>query len=388
MKIGLFTEAYFPIISGVSISVRTLKNELIRLGHEVVVITLHHPNALPEEGVYRFKGKTLPMKGMGEFSVARVTRSKVQTMADMKFDIIHCHTEFSMGRLGRKVGKVCHIPTIHTYHTMYDDYLHFISKALIVPLKFVSKYYFRSFANSSDEVIFPTMKVKETFDKYGYVKPYHIIPTGIYIDRLRKINYNKKEVSQLRNKLGIKEDETVLLFLGRISIEKSIEMLINQYAKLVEKHSDTRLVIVGGGPDAEKFKKQVSDLGLEDLVIFTGMIPPAEVGHYYQISDMFVNFSMSETQGLTYIEALASGVPLLVKWDSNLEGVLEDQINGITFHEDDDFIKAYDDLTSNQVKFQKITNNTTKSIGKFSAKNYALSIEKVYREIIKKSLET
>jgi len=385
MKIGLFTEAYFPIISGVSISVRTLKNELIGLGHEVVVVTLHHPNALPEEGVYRFKGKTLPMKGMGEFSVARVSRSKVQTMVDMKFDIVHCHTEFSMGRLGRKVGKVCHIPTIHTYHTMYDDYLHFISKALIVPLKFVSKYYFRSFANSSDEVIFPTMKVKETFDQYGYHKPYHIIPTGIYIDRLRKINYKKKEINRLRDTLGILEDETVLLFLGRISLEKNIEELINQYAKLAKRHEKTKLVIVGGGPDAEKFKKQATKLGLDKLVVFTGMIPPKEVGYYYQIADMFVNFSTTETQGLTYIEALASGLPLLVKWDSNLEGVLENHINGITFHEDNEFVKAYEELTSNQVKFQKITNNTTKSIDKYSAQNYAKNIEEVYKGVIKKA---
>jgi len=385
MKIGLFTEAYFPIISGVSVSVRILKNELTRLGHEVVVVTLTHPNSSEEEGVYRFKGKALPMKGMGEYSIARVSKSKVQTMVDMKFDIVHCHTEFTMGRLGRKVAKACNIPVVHTYHTMYDDYLHFISKKLKKPLKWISKYYFRSFANSSDEVIFPTMKVKETFDYYGYKKPYHIIPTGIYIDRLRKINYKKKEINRLRKTLGIAENEMVLLFLGRISLEKNIEELINQYAKLTKSHNKTKLVIVGGGPDVDKFKKQAINLKIDDKVVFTGMIPPNEVGFYYQIADLFVNFSTTETQGLTYIEALASGLPLLVKWDSNLEGVLETQINGIAFFEDEEFVKAYEDLTSNQVKFQKITNNTTKLIDKYSAKNYALSIEKVYKDILKKA---
>jgi len=268
---------------------------------------------------------------------------------------------------------------------MYDDYLHFISKRLSRPLKWISKYYFRSFANSSDEVIFPTIKVKRTFDKYGYKKPFHIIPTGIYIDRFRKINYKKKEVNRLRKTLGISVDETVLLFLGRISIEKNIEALINQYAKLVKKQDNTRLVIAGGGPDSDKFMKQVTDLGLDQQVIFTGMIPPKEVGFYYQIADLFANFSTTETQGLTYIEALASGLPLLVKWDSNLEGVLENQVNGITFHEDEEFVSAFDDLAGNKVKFQKITSNTTKSIEKYSAKNYALSIEKVYNQILKKA---
>ena len=239
MKIGLFTDAYFPIISGVSVSIDVLKDELVKLGHEVVIVTLSHPNAdRNRKDVYRFKGHTLPMKGMGEYSIAKVTRKKVQAMVDMNFDIIHCHTEFTMGRLGRKVARICRIPIVHTYHTMYDDYLHFISKALKGPLRIGSKYYFRSFANSSNEVIFPTIKVKETFDRYGYVKPYHIIPTGIYLDRFRRINYKEKEVNRLRKTLGIKDDERVLLFLGRLSVEKNIETLIRKYAELVKKHKD------------------------------------------------------------------------------------------------------------------------------------------------------
>lgn len=385
MKIGLFTEAYFPIISGVSVSVNILKKELEKLGHDVVVLTLTHPNAGEEPGVYRFKGTALPMKGMGEYSIAKVTKSKIQKVIDMNLDVIHCHTEFTMGRLGRKVARKTNVPIVHTYHTMYDDYLHFISKTLKRPLRFGSKYYFRSFANSADEVIFPTIKVKATFDKYGYNKSYHIIPTGIYIDRFRKINYKRKEIKRLKATLGINEDEKVLLFLGRLSIEKNIQELITQFKKLHEIHPKTKLVIAGGGPDGDKFKKQVSNLGLEDNVVFTGMIPPNEVGFYYQVGDMFANFSTTETQGLTYIEALASGLPLLVKWDSNLEGVLEQDINGVSFQEDDEFVEAYERLTSNKVKFQKITNNTTKTIDKFSARNYALNVEKVYNKLLKKA---
>ena len=384
MKIGLFTDAYFPIISGVSVSVDILRKELTKLGHEVIVVTLNHPNAIKDENVYRFKGKSLPMKGMGEYSIAKVTKNKVRAMVSMKFDIIHCHTEFTMGRLGRKVARISRIPVIHTYHTMYDDYLHFISRALIWPLKWASKYYFRSFANSSHSVIFPTIKVKETFDRYGYHKQYHIVPTGIYLDRFRKINYKQKEINRLRNTLGIHEDEKVLLFLGRISVEKGLESLIRQYAELIKTHDNTRLLIAGGGPDSDKFKKVAFKLGLEDKVVFTGMIPPNEVGYYYHAADLFVNFSTTETQGLTYIEALASGLPLLVKWDNNLSDVLEEDVNGISFNKDEDFIDAYDNLTGNQVKFQKIQGNTTKSIDKFSAKNYALSVEKIYKEALKK----
>ena len=212
-----------------------------------------------------------------------------------------------------------------------------------------------------------------------------MIPTGIYIDRFRKINYKQKEVNRLKKTLGINEDETVLLFLGRLSVEKNIETLIKQYASLNAKYPNTRLVIAGGGPDGDRFKKVVTKYNIDDKVIFTGMIPPKEVGFYYQVGDMFVNFSTTETQGLTYIEALSSGLPLLVKWDSNLEEVIEQDINGVYFKEDNDFIAAYERLTSNQVKFQKITNNASKSVDRFSAKNYALNIEKVYEKVLKKT---
>jgi len=290
-----------------------------------------------------------------------------------------------MGRLGRRVARKCNLPIVHTYHTMYDDYLHFISRTLKKPLKWLSKYYFRSFAKSADEVVFPTIKVKNTFDEYGFSRPVNIVPTGIYIDKFRRINFKEKEVARLKKSLGIKENEVVLMFLGRLSIEKNIEALITQYAELIKTHDNTRLLIAGGGPDGDKFKKMVENYGLEDKVVFTGMIPPQEVGFYYQVGDLFVNFSTTETQGLTYIEALASGLPLLAKWDSNLHDVLQDDINGVTFQKDEEFVEAFERLTSNQVKFHKIQNNTTKSIDKFSARNYALNIEEVYKKAIKKA---
>jgi 1,2-diacylglycerol 3-alpha-glucosyltransferase len=385
MRIGLFTDAYLPIISGVSVSVHILRTELEKLGHEVTVVALSHPNAIEEKGVFRFKGKSLPMKGMGEYQVAKVTKNKVEKMCEMNFDVIHCHTEFSMGRLGRKVGRKCNIPIVHTYHTMYEDYVHFISKTFSKPLRFLSKKYSKSFANSSDEVVFPTIKVKLTFDRYGFNRPAHIVPTGIYVDRFRKINFKKDEINHLKTSLGIKSEDRVLLFLGRLSVEKNIEALITQFSKLSKIDNNVKLLFVGGGPDANVFTELVDKLNIKEKVIFVGMVSPQDVGLYYQLANIFVNFSTTETQGLTYIEALASGLPLLVKYDSNLQDVLEDGINGIKFTKDDEFVSAYKKLTSNEVTFNEITTNTTKSIEKFSAKNYALSIEKIYKDLTKKA---
>lgn len=385
MKIGLFTDAYYPIISGVSISVDALSKELTKLGHEVVIITNDHDHANLEENVIRFEGKRLPMKGLCEYRIGKVTKHKINEIGELNFDIIHCHTEFTMGRLGRKSAKKFNIPVVHTYHTMYEEYIHFVSKMFALPLRFLAKKYSKSFATSADEVIFPTIKVKRTFERYGYEKTSSIIPTGIYLEKFRRINYKINDLKDFRTKLGLNQDDFVLLFLGRMSREKSIDDLITRFSKIAKTNSKVKLLLVGGGPDQKYFETQVEQLGISNQVIFTGMIVPTQVGCYYQVADLFVNFSLSETQGLTYIEALASGLPLLVKYDDNLEGVIENGSNGFAFKEDSEFIPLFNKIYSSKILFNEITNNASRGIEKFSAENYAANVLRIYESLLKKA---
>ena len=133
------------------------------------------------------------------------SRKKVQEIGKLNLDIVHCHTEFTMGRLGRRAAKKYHIPVVHTYHTMYEDYVHFISKTFSRPLRFLSKWYSTRFANSADEVVFPTIKVKRTFDRYGFTKNSSIIPTGIYLSKFSANNFAGNDVIQLKEKLKMKK---------------------------------------------------------------------------------------------------------------------------------------------------------------------------------------
>lgn len=379
MRIGLFTDAYFPIIGGVSVSVRTLRDELEKLGHSVYIITNNHDDSVEEHHVIRAGGHKLPMKVMGEFRVGKVTKAKVKEIGKLNLDIVHCHTEFTMGRLGRKVAKKYNLPIVHTYHTMYEDYIHFISKLFARPLRAISKRFSRNFANSVDEVVFPTIKVQKTFDNYGYKKASHIVPTGIYLERFSTSNFNQYDIIQLKEKLCLRHDDFVMLFLGRISREKSIEELLRQFAKI--KMDKVKLLIVGGGPDSELFKNIVKELGIESKTIFTGMIDPNDVAKYYHLADLFVNFSMTETQGLTYYEALASGVPLIVKYDDNLEGVIIDGVNGFSFNDNNDFVGLVEKVIVDSKLQQKLAKNSCSSVEKFSAVNYAKSIEAIYKKL-------
>ncbi|QMS84773.1 glycosyltransferase [Candidatus Xianfuyuplasma coldseepsis] len=373
MRIGLFTDAYFPIISGVSLSVDNLANELMKRGHNVFIITNHHEHATPQPHVLRLGGYKLPMKGMHEYRVSKVTRKKVMEVLALNLDIIHCHTEFTMGRLGRRAARKAGIPVVHTYHTMYEDYVHFISKTLAYPLRIVSKYYSRSFANSADHVIFPTIKVKRTFDRYGFTKRGEIIPTGITLQEFLETPVD----NSLRSRLGFSKDDIVLLFLGRMSREKSIDVLAREFVKIQDDR--VKLLMVGDGPDRAHVEHILEKSGVSNRVVFTGMVRPHEVHQYYKIADVFVNFSVTETQGLTYIESLASKTPLLVRYDDNLEGVVLPGINGFTFQTNDEFQSYIQKIITDQEVFDTITANADQDIQRFSAATYAQKVEAIYK---------
>ncbi|MEC9485670.1 MAG: glycosyltransferase family 4 protein [Candidatus Izemoplasma sp.] len=383
MKIGLFTDAYYPIISGVSISVDILVKELTKLGHEVHVITNDHEHAQKEPNVYRVKGFRLPMKGLEEYRIGKVTHKKVKELDKLNLDVIHCHTEFTMGRLGRRAAKRNNIPVVHTYHTMYEDYVHFVSKWLTKPLRLISKWYSKSFANRADKVVFPTVKVKRTFDRYGFNKEGLVIPTGIYINQFHPSKFSKESIIALKHALGINQDDFVMLFLGRLSREKSVDTLIDGFFDVLQKHSNAKLMLVGDGPDRHLFTERVNKYGIQDYVIFTGMVPPEQVPKYYQLADVFVNFSVTETQGLTYYEALASGLPLIVKYDDNLEDVVIDDKNGFTFTDDADFVHLVSNYIKHPSKQSELKKNTIKSVQRFSALSYAKQIEKIYLDVVK-----
>jgi 1,2-diacylglycerol 3-alpha-glucosyltransferase len=382
MRIGLFADAYFPIISGVSLSVDILANELRKLGHEVYIICGEHENAIPDKYVIRVKGKRYPMKGMREYRYTAITNKLVNSIAKYDFDIVHCHTEFTMGRIGRRVAHKLNVPIAHTYHTMYEEYVHFVSATLAAPLRFLAKLYSRQFANSADDVIFPTIKVKRTFDRYGFKKSSHIIPTGIYLEKFDQSKVTEEEIETLRASYGIPKDAFVLQFLGRISREKSLDKLIDMFAKI--KEDNVYLLIVGGGPDLELFANQCKELGIADRVKFTGMIKPNNVTLYYRASDLFVNFSTSETQGLTYLESLASDIPLLVKYDDNLENLLIEGQNGFSFSEDEDFIRLYHKIRQEKGLYEHLVKGTKKNLENYSAQNYAKQIEQIYINLLNK----
>ncbi|TJX15897.1 glycosyltransferase family 4 protein [Tissierella creatinini] len=382
MKIGLFTDTYYPQINGVATSVLMLKENLEKLGHRVYVFTTTDPKAKKHERNV-FRVASLPFKSSRRVGMVYHPRL-ARRIKRLGLDLIHTHTEFSLGIFGRSMARYLNIPHIHTYHTIYEDYTHYIVKfgLLDTVAKSAARKLSETFCNSADMVVVPTDKVKDLLYSYNVNKKIVTVPTGISLDKYSKEKYSQEGIIKLRAQIGLRSNDKVILYLGRVSEEKHIHELLENLSSYLKERSNVKLVIVGDGPDRENLQGLSERLNISDRTIFTGERPWDVIGMYYQIGDVFVSASQSETQGLTYIEALASGLPVVAKKDRCLEGVVINGYNGYTYNTKEEFIEYIDNTLFDNVERKRLSNNATESTSKFSAMAFAENIEDQYRYLL------
>ena len=340
MRIGLFTDTYFPQVSGVATSIRTLKTELEKLGHTVFIFTTTDKDVtryedwqiirIPSVPFFAFKDRRIAYRG---FSTA------LEIARQYQLDIIHTQTEFSLGLLGVWIAKELRIPVVHTYHTQYEDYVRYIAKGMVIRPSMV-KYIVRGFMSDLDGVICPSEIVYDLLMKYKVKVEKRVIPTGIELAKFERPELTKENVADLREKLGISNQETMLLSLSRVSYEKNIQAVLAALPKVLEENPNVKLVVAGDGPYLSDLKTQAKRLNITDMVIFTGMIAPSETALYYKAADFFISASTSETQGLTYLESLASGTPIIAHGNPYLDNVINDKMFGTLYYEERDLAGA------------------------------------------------
>ena len=340
MRIGLFTDTYFPQVSGVATSIRTLKTELEKLGHTVFIFTTTDKDVnryedwqiirIPSVPFFAFKDRRVAYRG---FSTA------LEIARQYQLDIIHTQTEFSLGLLGVWIAKELRIPVVHTYHTQYEDYVRYIAKGMVIRPSMV-KYIVRGFMSDLDGVICPSEIVYDLLMKYKVKVEKRVIPTGIELAKFERPEITKENIADLREKLGISKQETMLLSLSRVSYEKNIQAVLAALPAVLEENPDVKLVVAGDGPYLSDLKAQAKRLNITDAVIFTGMIAPSETALYYKAADFFISASTSETQGLTYLESLASGTPIIAHGNPYLDNVINDKMFGTLYYEERDLAGA------------------------------------------------
>ncbi|MGN0409323.1 MAG: glycosyltransferase [Candidatus Fimousia sp.] len=384
MKIGIFTDTYYPEINGVANSTYELKKGLESMGHQVYIFTVSNPSVTKDEkNIFRIP--SVPFVFLKErrigCTLAAIWKKKIKRL---HLDVIHTQTEFSIGHLGRKTALYLGIPHIHTYHTIYEEYIHYIKMAGNDRVKEMARAFSRHCCNQADAVIVPTKKVKALLRNYGVHQEIHTIATGIPLKKFHQ--YHKEHTKQLLQLYGLSETQHILLYVGRLSEEKNIDHLIYHFQEIVQEDELARLVIVGDGPEKEKLIDDVKTWQLEKQVIFTGAVDWEEIPDYYAMGDVFVSMSNSETQGLTYFEALASGKPILVQKDDCLQDLLLQKKNGYAFQNHEEFLKGYRFLFGTE--FLSSPEEIKASVSKYDEHTFALHVWEVYDAMIRKGCIT
>ena len=379
MNIGIFTDTYYPEINGVANSAYQLKNELEHRGHNVYVFTAANPNIKEKENnIYRMHSIPFILMRDRRFSFF-LTKSWIKTVEALHLDVIHTQTEFCLGHMGRKLAKYLGIPLVHTYHTIYEDYTHYLHMPENLKIKEIVRIWSRNCCNKAELVIVPTEKVKKILKDYGVEKEIVVQPTGVDTSKFALLE--NKMVQELKTQYGLKPTDHILLFIGRLSKEKNIQELIEFVEIIHRTDKNVKLLIVGDGPEKLKLMEQVEREGLNSNVIFTGEVEWKTIQNYYGIGDVFVCGSTSETQGLTYIEALASGKPLLVRRDECLKGILQEGMNGYSYVSENEFIKQYKKLYDKNNR-ESMALAARASSFQFTLDVFAQRIERAYQQVV------
>ena len=337
MRIGIFTDTYRPQVNGVVSSIMTLEKELRKQGHKVYVITTTDPDAPQvEPNVLRLPSmefKPLPQYRLGMIYSAKI----IKKIKRLELDIIHSQTEWGVGTFARFAAINLEIPLVHTYHTLYEYYTHYIFGSRFVKAgKKIAAAISKFYCEKCNALIVPTRKVEDILYSYGVDKTMNIIPTGLELDKFYRGNYSEEDLRFMRESFRIDENEFLCVYIGRIAEEKSIDLLIDMFSKI--KDEKFKFMIVGRGRILDDLKKQAEKLGISDRVIFTGEVPHDKVAAYYQMGDVFLNASVSETQGLTFVEAMAAKTPVVARYDLNLEDLLVKNEAGLVYRNEKEFI--------------------------------------------------
>ena len=345
MKILITSDWYSPAVNGVVTSVKNLRRELERRGHEVRVLTLSQSRrSWEKDGVTYLGSIAAGLVYPGARLRTALAGKRVRQLIDWHPDVVHSQCEFSTFFLARRIAEELDIPLVHTYHTVYEDYTHYFSPSVRFGKQAVAVFSGIDLAPFSREA-----------------------------DPWRS--------AVLRASLDIPADRTILAFVGRLAEEKNIDELLRCRAALGD--APVTLLIVGDGPDRPRLEQTAAALSLAAPdVVFAGMVAPEQVADWYQLGDLFVSASTSETQGLTYIEALAAGVPALCRADPCLAGVIRNGENGWQYRDEAEFQARLSEFLAQPHHRERLASCARVSAEEFSAQRFAERVEAVYEEQI------
>jgi 1,2-diacylglycerol 3-alpha-glucosyltransferase len=321
MRIGFFTDTYTPQINGVVTSIKLFTEALERQGHEVYIFA--PTPRQPSDNARVVRIPSVPFAFQPEMRLASLySQHAYRLVRRANLDVVHSHDPFAIGLFGLAVAKRSRIPYVHTYHTLYPEYVHYIWETRFT--RAMAERLSREFCDQCDLVLAPSTKIEKALAEWGVTARIELLPTGV--DAARFARHDPEAAAALRRRFDIPESDRLLTFVGRIGLEKNLDLLVEAMALVTTRGA--RLLIVGNGPYRPDLERHIAKLGIADRVTFTGYLQRDDVAAAYAASDALFFASTSETQGLVVAEAMASGLPVVAVEDLAVGDAVTDGVNG------------------------------------------------------------
>ena len=309
MRVLFISDVYFPRVNGVSTSILTFQQELAEQGHYVHIVAPQYPAGHPEmPHITRVESGYVMLDPEDRLMKSAKIYDLLPRFREQNFDIVHIQTPFLAHYAGIKLARALNIPTIETYHTFFEEYLHHYVPLLPRALgRMIARRYTRSQCAQVQALIAPSEPMRELLAGYGISTPIRVIPTGLPAER-----FVPGDGARFRERFGIARNRPLLLYVGRVAHEKNIGFLLRAFVELRRTHREALLVIAGEGPAREALMAEAAELGLGADISFVGYLDREQgLADCYAAADVFVFASRTETQGLVLLEALAQGRPVV-----------------------------------------------------------------------------
>lgn len=395
----MFTDAYYPRINGVTVSVHSYATELSKIGHEVTVVCLEYTEEQQKNSLFDEKSNDKK----SPFKIVRIPSAPLifskedrmirldkwyrikKAMDDFNPDVIHINSEWTIGYFGALYAHHRHVPFVYTFHTMWEDYL--ANYVVFLPpasMKSLGKNIVKFYLKRADEIIAPTERIASVVQEYGIQKSVDILPTGIPDSKLAVSVLRQRKINaQLYKKFPNLKGKKILLFAGRIVKEKNLAFLYDVLEKVQKKVPKTALLFVGSGPYSEELEELAKSRGLDQSVACTGYVPSTDMVYFYKLAQVFTFPSKTETQGLVTVEAMLSGLPVVAIGELGTVDVMQGDHGGFMVKDNvDEFSERVVELLENSQLRKQKADEAEKWAQKWKISNLTPHLVECYKKAV------
>ena len=321
------------MISGVSMVVQHLADEMVVRGHDILILAAsdtgkHYVTQQPHLKVVRLRSTFNPFRNNQHF-ILWAYSNILKELTSFSPDVIHLHDMITVGLAGILAGEKLGIPLVLTTHQLPDFVSAYLPNfpGLRGGVEKVLWKYCGWLGHHAQQFISPTMTgAKLVEEKAGFLPL--VISNGMDLDYFRPRPMNEVERQALCQEYDLDPARSVILHIGRLDYDKQVNLVIQGAVKPIQ-HGNAQLIVVGDGQQREKLQQFAEECGILEHCRFTGFVQPSDdLPALYRLASVFVTASEIETQGLVLLEAMASGVPIVAVRATCIPEIVRDGVNG------------------------------------------------------------